>query len=272
MPVRLTAFDIDGTLIDSPKKSSISKAVKSALLKIHRAGVRICFATARPYQLTKDVAEDIGVDDSIIICCNGAQIVVRGKTVWGMPIEPEYIQNIIGMTESLKSELVIMTDAPYSYKPYGYTLRNFAALIEHVISREELGQILKDDVPVYQIVLSANDHTDSEEFRKKAEEALTVYREELDYVWQASAECMVISRNGVNKGTALEIIGRYLGISREETMAAGDDGVDIPMLAYAGIGVAMGNATEEVKAVADVIVPPVWEDGICEILDQYILK
>ena len=74
---------------------------------------------------------------------------------------------------------------------------------------------------------------------------------------------------GGNKRVGMEKMLEHLGIAREETMAFGDGGNDIPMLAYAGIGVAMGNASEEVKKYADFVTRSVDEDGIVYALQHY---
>ena len=74
---------------------------------------------------------------------------------------------------------------------------------------------------------------------------------------------------GGNKSNGMEKILAYFGISREETMAFGDGGNDIPMLEYAGIGVAMGNASEEVQRHADFVTSGVDDEGIVHALKHF---
>jgi hydroxymethylpyrimidine pyrophosphatase-like HAD family hydrolase len=74
---------------------------------------------------------------------------------------------------------------------------------------------------------------------------------------------------GGNKSIGMEKILAYFGISREETMAFGDGGNDIPMLEYAGIGVAMGNASEEVQRHADFVTSGVDDEGIVHALKHF---
>ena len=78
-----------------------------------------------------------------------------------------------------------------------------------------------------------------------------------------------IVAKGLSKASAASILLDRLGIAREECMAFGDGGNDVPLIEYAGIGVAMGNAAEEVKAVADLVTRSVDEDGIVATLKNF---
>ena len=78
-----------------------------------------------------------------------------------------------------------------------------------------------------------------------------------------------IIASGVDKSTGIEKIGEYFGIKVEEMMAIGDGGNDISMIKYAGAGVAMGNAGDDVKLVADFITTSVDDDGVGNALRHY---
>ena len=77
---------------------------------------------------------------------------------------------------------------------------------------------------------------------------------------------------GTTKGTALAWVAERLGVRQEETVACGDAGNDVAMVEWAGLGVAMANGSDEVKAVADVIAPHVDEDGVAQIIERYLLN
>jgi len=74
---------------------------------------------------------------------------------------------------------------------------------------------------------------------------------------------------GADKGSALAWLAERLGVRREETMALGDSGNDTAMVAWAGVGVAMGNATPEVKQVAQFVAPTIQEDGAAEAIERF---
>ena len=81
-----------------------------------------------------------------------------------------------------------------------------------------------------------------------------------------------INAVGVNKGTGLVNLGKMLGIRREEIMACGDGDNDIAMLKEVGFGVAMANAEEKVKAVADYITESNNDEGAAKAIEKFVLK
>lgn len=83
-----------------------------------------------------------------------------------------------------------------------------------------------------------------------------------------SAFADIIAR-GNSKSKGIDHVLEYYGIALKDTMAFGDGGNDIPMLGHAGIGVAMGNASDEVKAAADYVTTSVDEDGIMNALKHF---
>jgi Cof subfamily protein (haloacid dehalogenase superfamily) len=76
----------------------------------------------------------------------------------------------------------------------------------------------------------------------------------------------------VHKGAALERLATHLGLDRSEVMALGDNENDVTMIEYAGLGIAMANATENVKNAADIITASNDEHGVAEAIKQYILN
>ena len=87
----------------------------------------------------------------------------------------------------------------------------------------------------------------------------------------SSPEALEIVPTGVNKAAGLARVAAILGIPREETIAIGDGENDISMLRWAGLGIAMANAPENVKAAADVIAPACDEDGAAWAMEKYLL-
>ena len=80
-----------------------------------------------------------------------------------------------------------------------------------------------------------------------------------------------INAPGVTKGSALLALAEHLGLARSQLMAMGDSGNDLAMLQAAGLGVAMGNATEEVKAAADAVSADNNHDGVAVAIEKYVL-
>ena len=91
-------------------------------------------------------------------------------------------------------------------------------------------------------------------------------------VYRSHPALIEITSSTVSKGHALASLAGYYGIPQNEVMAIGDQDNDIEMIAWAGLGVAMGNATPGAKAVADVIAPPLSEEGAAWAIERFILQ
>ena len=76
----------------------------------------------------------------------------------------------------------------------------------------------------------------------------------------------------VNKGVGVELLAKHLGIKREEVMTFGDAGNDLHMIEYAGLGVAMANAFDEVKEAANYITDTNENDGVAKAIEKFILE
>lgn len=83
---------------------------------------------------------------------------------------------------------------------------------------------------------------------------------------------MEVSNPNADKGMALKWLGEKLGIKREEIMAIGDSGNDRSMIEYAGVGVAMGNSPDDIKSIADYVVPSNNDEGAAWALEELIIK
>src|SRR3954469_19515628 len=76
----------------------------------------------------------------------------------------------------------------------------------------------------------------------------------------------------ISKGTSLNSLIQQLGISREEVIAIGDSNNDLSMIEFAGLGVAMGNASEFIKALADFVTDTNMNDGVAKVVEEFVLK
>lgn len=91
-------------------------------------------------------------------------------------------------------------------------------------------------------------------------------------VFKSAPFFLEFTHKEVDKGLGLKKLGEYLGIKQEEIIACGDAGNDLSMVKYAGLGVAMGNATEEIKQAANFITDSNDEDGIVRVIEKFILS
>lgn len=249
--IRSIFLDIDGTLV-SLKTHQIPRSTVEALTSAKERGVGIYISTGRPLAIINNIGAISHLIDGYITT-NGALCVVKGKTVYCNPIPQEDVD-------------AIMTDS---------TEKGYACLIagERDIILKNENQIFYD-VFVDQLNVKNIDPKrplstlDGQHILQFSPFIKSSYEQEL---MQKMPHCISgrwhpeftdITSKQADKGKGLLKMAEYLGLDISETMAFGDGGNDISILRQAGIGVAMGNAGQNVKEVADYITTSVDEDGI----------
>lgn len=267
MKRKVLILDIDGTLTNSQKE--ITPNTLDALLKIQEDGHTIVLASGRPTHGIKKVSDLLQLENygGYILCFNGARIVnVKTKEVVYQQCFPkeciaplyEYaIANDMGLVTYQDNKVITGTRID-EYMEFEARLNlmelekvdDFVDYIDFDINKC-LFTAKEDVAPVYE-----------KELAEKYEGILSVYRSESFFV-----EAMPL---GVDKAASLDRLFDIIGVDKTDTVACGDGFNDMSMIAYAGVGVAMANAKDEVKAVADVVTKRTNdEDGLLEVIEAY---
>jgi Cof subfamily protein (haloacid dehalogenase superfamily) len=281
VPIRLVAIDMDGTLL--PDFSTvISERNRQALLEAQRAGIVVAIATGRRQAFTAPLLENIGLRaDTPMITSNGA--VTRdlsGARIHFTRLEPAIARGLCEVLRGL-GLLVFTLDKPT--RP-DLILEDMAAakgrLAKWVESNrlaiEEVCPIenaLGDDVPLIQ-GMAAGTIAEMEEAEQRLKSC--GFADEFECIRTAypgnDLSILDLLPKGVSKSSALERLATRLGIAQEETMTMGDNWNDETMLDWAGVGVLMGNATEELREIAAergwYVGPKNNEDGVAIMLER----
>lgn len=266
---KLIALDMDGTLLNTEKK--ITKNTKKALKKAEEKGVKVVLASGRPLSgITKFLEElDLMKGDDYALSFNGG-IVINSKT-----------------EEIINSSLLKGSDLKYLYnisKELGVNIHAFSVkegLITPKMSQytqhecdingieatiKDLNEV-EDDEDIVKVMM-----IDPQEILDKAIEKLPKDLYDKYSVFKSAPFFLEFTNKEVDKGKGLKKLGEYLGIKQEEIIACGDAGNDLSMIKYAGLGVAMENATEDVKKAADYITLSNDNDGIAHVVEKFILN
>ena len=272
MKYKMLATDLDGTLVDNRKK--ISDRNKEAIHRAADAGVKIVLASGRPSIGQKAVRERLELTriGGFMLACNGSHIVEyrngREISLRSTSLEPVLIPHICEFArdhevDSLTYNAVgILTE-----NPEGEYLQkeafNCGLPLIGVDCLEET--VLQAKISTHKLVLTAA----HEKLAALADDLKEMLNGEAN-VFFSEPHFLEITPPGIDKGTSLEWLCGHLGIAAEEMIACGDSGNDIPMLRYAGLGIAVENALPETKAAADCIVPSNEEDGVAEAIEKFI--
>jgi Cof subfamily protein (haloacid dehalogenase superfamily) len=254
----MAALVIDGTVVD--QTNSMSLAVREAVLALADTGVAIVVATGRAMPGTMEVVERLGLQDGIAVASNGA-IVIGYHPV-------EVLHSItFDASEAVRRVLDSVPDALVAVEEVGVGYRVNAPFPEGEVH----GRITVEDVdslvsePVTRVVIRAPEH-DAREFAEVVEGlGLTETNYYIGYTsW------LDLAPQGVSKASGLEMVCARLGVAPSEVLAVGDGFNDVEMLQWAGRGVAMGQAPDEVVAAADAVTGTVSDDGLAEELARYL--
>ena len=250
-------FDVDGTLV-SFKTHQVPESTKEAIRQMRAKGIKVFVATGRMLSML-GVLDDIEFD-GFITYNGGCCVDSAGKEIFSRPIPVEELERLNGR---LKQDHFAVS---YMRKD-GMYVNELAQIVMNVANHVNVeppvvmdpDEIIKE--PVYQLCIYLEDDAKLTEI---LEEVLTDCISNRWISWFAD-----VNVKGVTKQLGIDKILEHYGLPLESSMSFGDAGNDIPMIKHAAIGVAMGNASEQVKQAADYITDTVDDDGVLKALKHY---
>ena len=251
MPFRpkLVALDIDGTLVDG--FGVMPPEVRAAVRRVVAAGVPVVLATGRSWLATQVVFEELGLPPGWAVSSNGAMVVTYPP--FEVKAESRFDPGpVVHKVAELAPHALIAVQDGIDWRvnrafPEGELWGEvFVESLEALASREVSRVIVRDP-------------DSNEETFKALVEQLGLHEVSYFIGWSAWLD---IAPQGVDKAHGLSVVCAQLGISRKDVLAFGDGRNDIEMLAWAGRGVAMGDAPAEVKLAADAVALRFDEGGL----------
>jgi hypothetical protein len=277
--IKLIAVDLDGTLFDS--HGQISSRCIDAIKRAGECGIYVVISTGRPLVgVPFEKIEGSGI--RYAITTNGASIydIITKQCLYEDAMDEEMFSPIV----SQLSQYDLHMDAFIGGKAYGTErgLKNSdrldvpPSLKDYIINtrthlKDMPGFIRENHLSVQKMTLNfypdgKGGYTD----RDKAQNLL-VSNPGVDFVC-GGYHNIEITKAGVNKGIGLHKLAEILGIDPHETMAIGDTENDLAIIKAAGVGVAMGNATDDVKAEAAIVTSSNDEDGVALAIEKVLAK
>lgn len=266
MRIKLLATDLDGTLLRGGKPVSAGNI--AAAQAAAKAGTIVTIATGRMYRAALPVAEALGLDVPIITY-NGALIKsTSGKVYYEQHLDEEICRRITDFAAARGWYLQTYSGDELYYSDYG----EFSRRYEHSqkVIGEDIGyEGMRNKVSkMYKMLIITPDPAVTKDWMAQ----LTAEFGDSVTLTQSSADFIEIISPGVSKASALVKLAEILDIDISETMAIGDANNDLPMLKAAGFSVAMGNATDDVKAIANAVTGNCDDDGWAQAIEQYVLQ
>ena len=264
MTYRMIAADLDGTL--HVEQQPFTQRVREAVSKAQERGVRVVMATGRVSRTALPFARDLGLT-SPLICNHGASIHAEasGALLLQRSVPLALARQVIAWTPENVTALVCADEEFYVVRASEDALDYGGLSHDHFHIVPDLAQSLSVEP---QKIVFVNDEEVSTrilgELRQQFGEQL--------HIVQSFSRYIEVTHHDVSKATAVAWLAKRWGIPREEVIAIGDQGNDISMIEWAGLGVAMGNGIEGVKAIADYVAPSAAEDGVAHVIEKFVLN
>lgn len=258
-------FDIDGTLLDCTGEiKAITPNVKKAIHQLQANGDYVFIATGRPYAFLSQELLEFGFDGFILT--NGAQVILHGETIYKEPMDKGFVKQLIHTFESHDIQYILESAhdsyMKACYKEFYVFYETFGIFKKNIKSDYDLDEIEVQKVEALcpnnealaLCISFLNEHPEYDHFESMDAKSVEIY-----------------SRKNTKATGILEAL-KYLDIPIEQSYAFGDGKNDIEMLEAVGCGIAMGNASDEVKKYADRVTDTVQNDGVAVGIEKYILS
>ncbi len=263
--IKLVVSDVDGTLVDHDKK--LRPATIAAVARVRAAGIGFTVISARPPSGVLPIADALGLDDPIG-AFNGGTVFRRGGAVMEEhPVPEAAAHGMLELARGSGAGVWLFADGQW----HADTLDNPHVPRERISANQEpaiigdfaplaarAGKItfVSDDPPVLARLI--------EQGRARFGDQATIALSQTYY--------LDVTALAANKGNGVAALARAAGVDLAEVMAIGDMPNDLPMLERAGLPVAMGQAPDEVRAVAEWVTASNDEDGVARALDRLLAE
>ena len=265
MDIRLVALDIDDTLVD--RSSIIPERSLSALRRAQAQGVEIVLATGRGFLGTKAIREQLGSGFHYIICFGGAFVADydTGKARIHRFLSEQDVATSVRIANELDLHVQIYQGDEVIFQRMTPFVEQYCAFQKLPCRTDE--QMLEHDLSCVPKVLIYAPPEQEEMYKKLVSQRLPDHLHALG----SKPGFIEIGDKGVTKGSAVAALAEELGIDRAQVAAIGDNTLDQDMIEWAGTGCCVGNGKDDVKAAADLVLPPQAEEGVAWFLETYVL-
>ncbi|MGL5149476.1 MAG: sugar-phosphatase [Clostridium sp.] len=266
---KLIALDMDGTLLDENKK--ITEETYKAIKKAKDKGIKIVLSTGRPIEGVERFLNGLELtsDDDYVISYNGSlvQSVKSRKAICNKGLTGKDLKEIYEVSKKLNVNIHAFLSGVGLVTPKNSKYTEVEAEINGIKIHEINFDEINDEDIIVKIML-----IDEPEILDEAISKLPEYIYEKYHCAKSMPFFFEILNKDANKGVALDLLARHLDFQRNELIAMGDEANDIEMIKYAGMGVAMGNATDAVKKVSNLITSKNSENGVANAIEKLIFN
>lgn len=266
--IRLIISDIDGTILTS--NHQVDEQLIEVMPELEKANIPFVLASARSPLGMQPIAHKLGLHDNPIACYNGALVLEGDRTIIQHPVDKAEIQDLLNY---LSTDYPSVSVNIYSGKDWITNELDKWSQLEGSITGEspiikELQATVSDsEPPIHKLLL-----IDEAEVIQDLHQKLLSMDFPHTAFYLSKDNYLEVTAKHVSKEHALLEVAKYYDLPLEEVMTIGDNFNDSPMLALAGLGIAMGNAPEGVKETANLVTASNDEHGVAQAITEHVLN
>ena len=271
MKYKMVVSDLDATLLRTNK--TISEENIDAIRRACKKGVIFVIATGRILRSASVYADILGIN-SPVAACNGAVLVDSNKNI----LLDEYlsfdqIKSIAEIAEKYgqyyhfydKSNIYTRFDTTRFDKYYNSGANQSSENVSLKKIYKDVTELNDGDLQLYKALFISLDN----DVLKKVEKDFNHFTNLS--ITSSSRNNVEVNKRGVSKGNAIKMLAESYGINRDEIIAIGDNRNDQSMIEYAGLGVAVDNASEDTKSIADIVTVSNEDNAIAKIIEEFVI-
>ncbi len=266
---RLLAIDIDGTLVN--RYGTISDRDREALSRAQEAGIQVALSTGRGLQATVGIIRELSLD-SYHVLFDGALVsrLDSSEEIYASPISKELVRQMIDAAHECRVDLELFTVTHYFVERETWSSqahRDFFSTYPTIVDFRQVWErerVIKGGL----VSISPEEAVKTADFRRQLEHHLDFSLARTPAY--PGVNFFNVLAPGVSKGKALEKLAAHLEVPLSEVIAVGDGTNDISLLTTAGLAIAMGNAEDEVKSIADYVTLDVDHSGLAAAIEAIL--
>lgn len=261
---KMVFFDIDGTLLDFHRGiTTLQEEVKIGIKKLKSEGNYVFIATGRPYAFLNDELKNFGFDGFVL--ANGAVVMLEDKVIHSRPLEKEFVKTFVELLEENNIQYFfngeVYSYIKESYKEFYECFKDMGISHKHMKKDYNL-----EEIDIFKIEIMCGNIENFEKCLRLLENY-----PEYDCFKTLGVMNLEIYHKENTKHTGILKALEALDIEIENSYAFGDGVNDVEMLSGVGCGIAMGNASDEVKKYAKFVTESVSENGVAKGIEKFIL-
>jgi len=264
---KLIAVDMDGTLLNEDKK--ITKHTKDVISQAKKIGKKVVLSTGRPLKGVRRYVEELNLldEDDYVITFNGAlvQSTKDENIILDIPLSYEDYAELYKVSQELGVNIHALTDKSV-LTPKNNEYTQIEIRINQIPLIESPVEEVEPDTLIVKVMFIDKPELLDQAFANLPQWVLDKYT-----IVRSTPYFLEFLDLRVNKGIGVSAVAEKLGLTKEEVICVGDAENDLAMIEYAGLGVAMGNATEQIKKVADYITRSNAEEGVAHVIEKFML-